>query len=53
MGNIQLKLFYFSFLLFSPSLVFAEWIEVGHSDERACWRALKTDPFRGGIRIQN
>ena len=35
MGNIQLKLFYFSFLLFSPSLVYAEWIEVGHSDERA------------------
>jgi len=33
--NVELKLFYFLFLLISSSSVFAEWIEVGHSDERA------------------
>jgi len=35
MRHFELKLFYFLFLLVSSSSVFAEWIEVRHSDERA------------------
>jgi hypothetical protein len=35
MRHFELKLFYFLFLLISSSSVFAEWIEVGHSDERS------------------